>query len=49
VAPADGALSKDQRVSTDKLKRYYERAKFKAVRGTEFMIRDLEAETESDD
>ena len=44
------ALSKDQRVSTDKLKRYYERAKFKAVRGTEFMIRDLEAEeTESDD
>jgi hypothetical protein len=44
------ALSKDQRVSTDKLKRYYERAKFKAVRGTEFMIHDLEAEeTESDD
>jgi hypothetical protein len=44
------ALSKDQHASTAKLKRYYERAKFKAVRGTELMIRDLEAkETESDD
>ena len=43
-------LSKDQRALTVKLKRFYERAKFKAVRGTEFMIRDLEVnETESDD